>query len=243
MRHVPAQVVHSRATPSTATDFTVRDAHSRHSRHSRGRHSFCSLSSSREPVRSLSCTPSASHLPRLLRALPARVAPPTHQHTSPRSTTVLCEGQVPAITPMDAPNCALAAKAASGALQITVASDSDFIIQLFPETKPLTEKPANAPKRARVVQFRCSRAVLNEHSAFMAGIFRNRPDMVNVASGSSVPCFDPLTASRTSSPLKTKALASGMHWKSGCASSTTVPSHSQLTSRLRTRSEPGSPSV
>ncbi|KAF2690775.1 hypothetical protein K458DRAFT_382353 [Lentithecium fluviatile CBS 122367] len=81
----------------------------------------------------------------------------------------------------DASNSALATKVASGALQITIANDSDFTIQLTPPAKPLVEKATNPqPKRARIVQFRCSRAVLNEHSTFLSGLFRSRPDLTIV---------------------------------------------------------------
>jgi len=82
---------------------------------------------------------------------------------------------------MDAPNNAAATKVAGAPLQITIAADGDFTIQLTPAAKPLAEKATYPqPKRARAVQFRCSRFVLNEHSSFLAGFFRRRPDLVSV---------------------------------------------------------------
>ncbi|CAI6338289.1 unnamed protein product [Periconia digitata] len=66
----------------------------------------------------------------------------------------------------------------ANALQITVANDGDFVVQLVPESKPLFEKGTNAPpKRTRLVQFRVSREVLEQHSSFFQGIFSTRPDL------------------------------------------------------------------
>ena len=85
------------------------------------------------------------------------------------------------IADMDTTNSTVAMKVAGGPLQITIVPDGDFTIQLTPAAKPLAEKATNPqPKRARVVQFRCSRAVLDEHSSFIAGIFRSRPDLVRI---------------------------------------------------------------
>ncbi|KAF1973179.1 hypothetical protein BU23DRAFT_139582 [Bimuria novae-zelandiae CBS 107.79] len=72
-------------------------------------------------------------------------------------------------------------KLAGGPLQIVVVPNSDFVVQLTPAAKPLVEKPANAAaQRARVVQFRVSRAVLQENSSFFQTILGSRPNLADI---------------------------------------------------------------
>ncbi|KAF2642281.1 hypothetical protein P280DRAFT_478423 [Massarina eburnea CBS 473.64] len=66
-------------------------------------------------------------------------------------------------------------------LKIEVVADGDFLIQLTPEAKaPLAEKVGNAqpnPKRARIVQFHVSKAVLIKCSPYFQQLLRTRPDL------------------------------------------------------------------
>jgi hypothetical protein len=99
-----------------------------------------------------------------------------------RQTSTLTR-DVPSVANMNKFSSAVTVKSANGPLQIAIAIDGDFTIQLVPGGQPLAEKTmpnSPQPKRARVVQFRCSRTVLNEHSSFLSGIFQGRPDLVSV---------------------------------------------------------------